>query len=104
MNIRPEFDTSNIQTPKLCLIACGVSNQAASCAVANTCTNLGFPYMIAQYVRTYEYVRTYVRTGLSAKENQAGEFSVFDLEQICSPAICMPLTAVLTSGLITPIY
>ena len=31
---RPEFDTSNIQTPKLCLIACGASNQAASCTAA----------------------------------------------------------------------
>ena len=34
MNSRPEFDISNIQTPKLCLIACGASNQAASCGVA----------------------------------------------------------------------
>ena len=66
MNSRPEFDISNIQTPKLWLIACGASNQAASCGVAKTHAKI-LPIYCCEH---------------STLENRSagpGEFSVFDL-------------------------
>ena len=71
MNIRPEFDISNIQTPKLCLIACGVSNQAASCAVSKhmqkSCRSI---------------VASTVRSRIDRQGQGSSPYSIW--EQICS--------------------